>query len=78
MAPIPRRGELVWPNFDAHAGHEQALHRPALVPNPREYNEMSGVALFRPVTSAVKGYPFKALPPGGAIGGVVISVPSGP
>ena len=71
---IPRRGDLVWLNFNPRAGHEQAGHRPALVLSPLEYNEKSSVALFCPVTSAAKGYPFEvALPSGGPIGGVVLA-----
>jgi len=71
---VPDRGELVWLNFNPQAGHEQAGHRPALVLSPREYNEQSGVALFAPITSTVKGYPFEVeLPPGGPIVGVVLA-----
>ena len=71
---IPRRGGLVWLNFNPRAGHEQAGHRPALVLSPLEYNEKSSVALFCPITSTVKGYPFEVdLPPGGPIGGVVLA-----
>ena len=70
----PRRGDLVWLNFNPQAGHEQAGHRPALVLSPSEYNEQSSVALFCPVTSTAKGYPFEvALPSGGPIGGVVLA-----
>jgi mRNA interferase MazF len=72
--PIPRRGDLVWLNFNPQAGHEQAGHRPALVLSPEEYNEKSSVALFCPVTSTVKGYPFEVdLPSGGAIVGAVLA-----
>ena len=71
---IPRRGDLVWLNLNPQAGHEQAGHRPALVLSPLEYNEKSSVALFCPVTSTVKGYPFEVdLPSGGPIGGVVLA-----
>ena len=71
---VPDRGDLVWLNFNPQAGHEQAGHRPALVLSPREYNEQSSVALFAPITSTVKGYPFEVeLPPGGRIGGVVLA-----
>ena len=71
---VPDRGELVWLNFNPQAGHEQAGHRPALVLSPREYNEQSSVALFVPITSTVKGYPFEVeLPPGGPIVGVVLA-----
>ena len=71
---IPRRGDLVWLNFNPRAGHEQAGHRPALVLSPLEYNEKSSVALFCPITSTVKGYPFEVdLPLGGPIRGVVLA-----
>ncbi len=71
---IPDRGDLVWLNFNPQAGHEQAGHRPALVLSPREYNEKSSVALFCPITSTVKGYPFEVeLPHGAPIGGAVLA-----
>lgn len=70
----PHRGDLVWLSFNPQAGHERAGHRPALVLSPREYNEKSSVALFCPVTSTVKGYPFEVqLPPGGPIRGAVLA-----
>lgn len=71
---VPDCGDLVWLNFNPQAGREQAGHRPALVLSPREYNEKSSVALFAPVTSTLKGYPFEVeLPPGGPIGGAVLA-----
>ena len=71
---VPDRGDLVWLNFKPQAGREQAGHRPALVLSPREYNEKSSVALFAPITSTVKGYPFEVeLPAGGPIGGAVLA-----
>ena len=64
----------MWLNFDPQAGHEQAGHRPALVLSPRIYNDMTGLALFCPVTTVAKGYPFEVtLPQGGAIFGAVLS-----
>lgn len=70
----PDRGDLVWLNFSPQAGHEQAGHRPALVLSPERYNGRSSVALFCPITSRVKGYPFEvALPPAGKITGVVLA-----
>ena len=71
---IPERGDLVRLTFNPHAGHEQAGHRLAFVLSPRDYNEKSSVALFCPVTSTVKGYPFEvALPSTGPIRGVVLA-----
>jgi mRNA interferase MazF len=61
----PERGDVVWLEFDPQAGSEQAGHRPALVISPKLYNQKVGLALFCPITSRVKGYPFEVLlPPG--------------
>ena len=60
---IPERGDAVWLTFDPHAGHEQAGRRPAIVVSPQRYNGRSGLALFCPVTSEIKGYPFEVLLP---------------
>jgi mRNA interferase MazF len=71
---VPERGEVVWLEFDPRAGHEQAGRRPALVISPRAYNARVGLALFCPITSQVKGYPFEvALPPGIEVQGVILS-----
>ena len=56
---VPDRGDVVWLEFDPQAGHEQAGHRPAVVLSPSTYNRKVGLALFCPVTSQVKGYPFE-------------------
>lgn len=70
----PARGDLVWLEFNPQAGHEQAGHRPALVISPLEYNRKTGLALFCPVTTQVKGYPFEVrMPAGSAVQGVVLS-----
>lgn len=60
---VPGRGDVVWLRFDPQAGHEQAGTRPALAISPREYNRRVGLALFCPITSQVKGYPFEVLAP---------------
>jgi len=71
---VPERGDIVWLHFTPQAGHEQAGHRPALVISPRSYNRRIGLALFCPVTSQVKGYPFEvALPPGLEAKGAILS-----
>lgn len=71
---LPDRGDIVWLAFDPQAGHEQAGRRPALVVSPAAYNGKTGLALFCPITSQVKGYPFEvALPAGAAVSGVVLS-----
>jgi mRNA interferase MazF len=55
---IPSRGNIVWLTFNPKAGHEQDGRRPAVVESPRLYNEKTGLALFYPITSKIKGYPF--------------------
>ena len=60
-AYVPDRGDIVWLRFDTRAGHEQAGRRTALVLSPRTYNQKVGLALFCPITSNVKGYPFEVL-----------------
>src|SRR5437868_15354773 len=70
---IPDRGDVVWLDFDPQADHEQGKRRPALVLSPATYNR-TGLALFCPITSQVKGYPFEVpFPAGGRIQGVVLS-----
>lgn len=71
---VPARGEVVWLRFTPQSGREQAGHRPALVLSPIAYNEKTGLALFCPITSQVKGYPFEvALPATGTVTGVVLA-----
>src|SRR5215470_13284047 len=69
---IPERGDAVWITLDPQAGHEQAGRRPALVLSPSAYNGRVGLALFCPITSRAKGYPFEVpLPAGLPVAGVV-------
>ncbi len=56
---IPERGDIVWLDFNPQLGHEQRGRRPALTLSFRAYNEKIGLALFCPITSKIKGYPFE-------------------
>jgi len=56
---IPERGDIVWLNFTPQSGHEQMGKRPALVLSPKPYNSKVGLAVFCPITSQKKGYPFE-------------------
>lgn len=74
MAYVPRRGDVVWLNFNPQAGHEQAGRRPALILSPKRYNQKVGLAIFCPLTNQVKGYPFEVMIPDGLdVSGVVLS-----
>ena len=64
----------MWLTFDPQAGREQTKRRPAVVLSPASYNEKVGLALFCPVTSKVKGYPFEVvLPVSSPIRGVILA-----
>lgn len=63
MAYIPDTGDIVWLTFNPQAGHEQSGRRPALVLSPAAYNGKVNLALFCPITSRIKGYPFEVLLP---------------
>jgi len=70
----PKRGDIVWLAFNPQAGHEQAGHRPALVLSPEAYNRKVGLALFCPITSQIKGYPFEVrIPEGRQVSGVILA-----
>jgi len=73
MLYVPERGDIVWLQFNPQRGHEQAGHRPALVISPREYNRRVGLALFCPITSKRKGYPFEVCTVLGTIEGVILA-----
>lgn len=59
MKYVPERGDIVWLDFDPQKGKEIQKTRPALVISPRAYNQKIGLALFMPITSEIKGYPFE-------------------
>jgi mRNA interferase MazF len=71
---VPDRGDAVFINMSPQAGHEQAGRRPAVVITPLSYNRKVGLAIFCPVTSQIKKYPFEVvIPINLKIKGVVLS-----
>ena len=71
---IPKRGDVLWISLHPRSGCEQPGRLPALVLSPLAYNRKVGHALFCPVTSRVKGYPFEVhLPDGLPVTGVILS-----
>jgi mRNA interferase MazF len=74
MAYIPNRGDVVWITINSQVGHEQVGRRPAFVLSPASYNGKVGLAILCPITSQIKGYPFKVLIPDGLkISGAILS-----
>jgi mRNA interferase MazF len=71
---VPQRGDVVWLTLNLQAGHEQTGRRPAVVLSCKEYNGKTGLAIFCPITSQIKGYPFEVpVPAGLPVMGVVLS-----
>jgi len=71
---VPKRGDLIWMTFNPQSGHEQAGRRPAVVLSPLAYNRKVGLAIFCPITSQIKGYPFEVgIPSGLSISGVILA-----
>jgi len=70
---IPDRGDMVWLDFNPQLGHEQRGRRPALVLSYKSYNDKIGLAVFCPITSKEKGYPFEVKVVGEKINGSVLS-----
>ncbi|MBI4357344.1 MAG: endoribonuclease MazF [Gammaproteobacteria bacterium] len=56
---IPKRGDIVWLNFNPQTGKEIQKTRPALIISPHSYNAKTHLALCMPITSQIKGYPFE-------------------
>jgi mRNA interferase MazF len=74
QAYVPRCGDVVWITLNPQTGHEQSGRRPAVVLSPKSYNSKTGLAIFCPITSQIKGYPFEVLlPEGMPISGAVLS-----
>jgi len=70
---VPDRGDIVWLQFNPQSGHEQAGKRPALTLSPKAYNLKTGLAIFCPITSQVKGYPFEVKIKERQIQGVILA-----
>lgn len=57
----PKEGDIVWLEFDPQKGKEIQKTRPALTISPHAYNLKTGLGLFMPITSKIKGYPFEII-----------------
>lgn len=69
---VPNAGDVVWLEFDPQKGKEIQKTRPALTISPYIYNLKTGLGLFMPITSKIKGYPFEVLISEPSVKGVVL------
>lgn len=58
---VPDKGDIVLLDFCPQSGREQAGRRPAVVISPKAYNAKVGLAIFCPITSKIKDYPFEVV-----------------
>ncbi|MCP4232689.1 MAG: mRNA-degrading endonuclease [Aestuariibacter sp.] len=56
---LPKRGDIIWTDFNPSSGHEQAHKRPAIVLSPEPFNSQIQLALVAPITSTVRGHGFE-------------------
>ena len=57
----PKQGDIVWLEFDPQKDKEIQKTQPALTISPHAYNLKTGLGLFMPITSKIKGYPFEVI-----------------
>ena len=69
---VPKRGDVVWTNFNPATGHEQKGKRPALVLSPTPFNKKIMLAMVAPITSRVRGHGFEVPLKGKKVQGVVL------
>ena len=54
---IPKKGDIVWIDFDPAAGKEIQKRRPGLVVSGYEFNRKTMFAVICPITSTIKNIP---------------------
>lgn len=70
----PKKGDLIFMQFDPQSGHEQSGYRPGIVLSPYSFNLTTHFAVICPITRQKKGYPFEVeLPDGLNIEGVILT-----
>lgn len=71
---VPKRGDLVYINFNPQAGHEQKGRRPAIILSPERFNVHTDFVSVCPITNQSKGYPYEVtIPDGLGISGVILT-----
>ncbi len=74
MSYVPKRGDIVWMDFNPQKGIEIRGIRPALILSPESYNAKVGLCVVCAITSKIKGYPFEVrIPETNDIEGVILA-----
>lgn len=53
---IPKRGDIIYLDFDPSAGTEIMKRRPAIVLSAEVFNKITGLVFVAPITSTVRGH----------------------
>lgn len=69
---IPECEDIVWLDFSSQTGNEHKGTRSALSPKNLQPKK-SGLCIFAPITSKIKGCPFEIILQGGVISGAILS-----
>ena len=69
---VPKRGDIIFTDFDPATGHEQQMKRPALVLSPEVFNGKIELAFVAPVTGRVRGHGFEVALKGTTTKGVIL------
>ncbi len=74
LTEAPKRGDIIWLDFDPKKGREQKGHRPALVLSHFKHNKAFQLAIVTPITRQVKGFGIEVpLPNNCSLEGVILS-----
>lgn len=52
---IPERNHIIWLDFEPTKGKEIGKYRPALVLSSLEYNQATGLIIFSPISTSIRG-----------------------
>lgn len=55
MSYIPKKGDIVWLDFDPSCGKEIIKRRPAFVISQQAFNEHTKMIITAPITSTIRG-----------------------
>ncbi len=52
---VPERNDIIWLDFEPTKGKEIGKYRPALVLSSRPYNMQTGLMIFCPISTSIRG-----------------------
>ena len=58
---VPQASDEVWLDFDPQAEHEQLGQPTALMISPVSFNSKTGLMVYCPITTQIKGHPFEVV-----------------